>query len=118
MSELLSRQEILQKNALVHLMIESDFIKSLLQVPTQELVINERFLWQEMQVLLEGLADKVLAQRLEQAFLGGLTLEEGQHAPRDTHDWEVCLFLLVMLRCPLHDSVHLGQVLLIFKALF
>ena len=60
MSQLLSSQEILQKNALVHLMVERDFIESLLEVPSEQFVVNERLLGQEMQVLLEWFTDKVV----------------------------------------------------------
>ena len=60
MSELLRGKEIFQKDALVHLMVEGDFIESLLEVPSEQFVVNERLLGQEMQVLLEWLTDKVV----------------------------------------------------------
>lgn len=97
MSELLRSEEIFQIDALVHLMVESDFIESFLEVPAQKLVIDERFLGQEMQVLLERLSDKVWAERLEQAILGGLALEKGKHAPRDANDWEMFVVFTVVL---------------------
>lgn len=118
MSELLRGKEIFQKDALVHLMVESDFIESLFEVPAQKLIIDERLLRQKMQVLLERLSDEVRAERLEQAILGGLTLEKGEHAPRDTHDWEMFVVFTVVLGSPLHDTLNLVHVLLIFIALF
>lgn len=71
-----------------------------------------------MQVLLEGLSDEVLTQRLEEAHLRGLALEEGEHAPRNADDREVLVILSVVLGCPFKDAVHLSQVLVVFKALF
>ena len=61
MSELLGGQKVLQQNALIHLMVESDLVEGLLEVPTQQLVINECLFRQEMQVLLEWFSDEVLA---------------------------------------------------------
>ena len=61
MPELLCGQEIFQKDALIHLMVESDFIEGLFQVPPEQLIIDERFFWKEMQVLLEWLSDQVLS---------------------------------------------------------
>ena len=118
MSELLCGQEVLQQNALIHLMVESDLVEGLLEVPPQQLVINERLLRQEMQVLLERFSDEVLAQRLEETHLRGLALEECEHAPGDTDNREVLVILTVMLGRPLQDLMHLGQVLPVFEALF
>ena len=118
MSELLCGQKVLQQNALIHLMVESDLVEGLLEVPSQQLVINERLLRQEMQVLLEWFSYEVLAQRLEYTHLRGLGLEEGEHAPGDTDNREVLVFITVMLSRPLQDLMHLGQVLPVFEALF
>ena len=41
-------------------MVEVDFIESLLEVPSEQFVVNERLLGQEMQVLLEWLTDKMV----------------------------------------------------------
>ena len=71
-----------------------------------------------MQVLLKGLGDKVLAQGLEEAHLGGLALEESEHAPRNADNREVLVILSVVLGCPFQDAMHLSQVLVVFKALF
>ena len=71
-----------------------------------------------MQVLLEGLGNEVLTQRLEEAHLRGLALEEREHAPRNADDWEVLVILSVVLGCPFKDAMNLSQVLVVFKALF
>ena len=97
MSELLCGKEIFQKDAFIHLMVESDFIEGLFEVPPEKLIIDESFFWKEMQVLLEWLSDQMLSERLEQAILRGLALEQCEHAPRDTHNREVFVFLTVML---------------------
>ena len=97
MSELLRGKEIFQKDALVHLMVESDFIESFFEVPAHKLIIDECFFRQEMQVLLERLSNEVWAERLEQAILGGLALEKSEHAPGDTHDWEMFVVFTVVL---------------------
>ena len=81
MSELLRGKEIFQKDALVHLMVEGDFIESLLEVPSEQFVVNERLLGQEMQVLLEWLSDEVLTQWLEETLLRSLALHEREHSP-------------------------------------
>ena len=71
-----------------------------------------------MQVLLEGLSDEVLTQRLEEAHLRGLALKESKHAPRNADDREMLVILSVVLGWPFQDVVHLSQVLAVFKALF
>ena len=50
-----------------------------------------------MQVLLEGLSDEVLTQRLEEAHLRGLALKESKHAPRNADDREMLVILSVVL---------------------
>lgn len=114
--QLLGCQHILQKDALIHLVIESDLVKCLFQLPTKHLIVNKCLARQEMQVLLEGLADELLWQVLEEGQLRGLAAQEGEHAPRDAHDWEVSVIFPVVLRRPLHDAMHLGQVLVILIA--
>ena len=74
--QLLGCQHILQKDALIHLVIESDLVKCLFQLPTKHLIVNKCLTWQEMQVLLEGLADELLWQVLEEGQLRGLAAQE------------------------------------------
>jgi len=97
-SELLSGQEILQKDALVHLVIERNFVQCLLQFPSKKFIVNKCLLWQQVQVLLECLPDEMLLQVLEEGVLRGLAAQEGEHAPGDTNDWEVAIVLPVVLR--------------------
>ena len=117
MSELLGGDKVCESDALVHLVEESDFVKGLLQVPTIVLVIHERLTGQQVQVLLEGLSDKLALESLEEAHLCGLGLEQGKHAPGDTDDWEVLRLIQVVLTGPHHDLTHFRNVLLVFEAL-
>ena len=117
-SELLGGAEVIQLHAFIELVVEGDLIKGLLQVPSTHLIIHEGLLWQQMQVLLKRFTDEVSLQSLEDGELRGLTLEEGKHAPRDTDDWEVLLFIQVLVRGESQDVPHGLQVLLTLKALF
>lgn len=60
--QLLGCQHILQKDALIHLVIESDLVKCLFQLPAKHFIVNKCLFRQEMQVLLEGLTDELLLQ--------------------------------------------------------
>ena len=64
-SELLSSSELSQSDALVHLLVERDTIKCLLQVKAVNLVIHECLLGKQKEVLLESFADLVSLEALE-----------------------------------------------------
>lgn len=98
-------------------MIESDLIESLLKVPSQEFIVYKCLLGQEMQVLLKWLTNELVAQLLEERILCRLTLQEGEHTPRNSYNREVLVILTVVLRRPLQDAVHLSQVLLVSETL-
>jgi len=71
-----------------------------------------------MQVLLEWLANQVTVKATEDGFLLGLALQQGQHAPGDTHDREVERFVQVLLRAKRQNVAHCIQVLIILVAVF
>lgn len=97
-------------------MVESDVVEGLLEIPANQLIINECLLWQEMQVLLEGLTNEVLPEATEERLLRRLSLEEGEHAPGDADNREVLLVFKVLIGGELHDLTNCIQVLIIFVA--
>ena len=117
MAELLGGEEVVEGDALVHLVVEADLVQLLLQLETAQLVENERFLWQQVEVLLEGLTDEVALQALEERALRRLRLQHREHAPGDAHHREVLRLVQVVFAGPLQDHAHLVDVLLIFVAL-
>ena len=52
-AQLLGCTEVIKCDALVHLVVELNLIEGLLEVPSVQLIVDEGFLGQEMQVLLE-----------------------------------------------------------------
>ena len=52
-AQLLGCAEVIKCDALVHLVVELNLVEGLLEVPTVQLIVEEGFLGQEMQVLLE-----------------------------------------------------------------
>ena len=76
MSELLSCLEVFKCDAFVHLVEESDLVEGLLEVPTEQLVVDECLLGQQVQVLLERFTDEMVAKATEDRKLGGLTAEK------------------------------------------
>lgn len=66
LSELLSCFEVFESDSLVHLMVESDLIKGLFQLPAAKSIVNEGLFGQEMQVLLKRLSDKVAVEATEE----------------------------------------------------
>lgn len=117
-SHLLSPDEVVKDDTLVHLVVEGDLVQGFLEVVANKLIVSERFLWQEIQVLLERLTDQVALKTLEESLLGGLGSEHGEHSPGDADDWEVGLILQVVVASPLDRTPNCLQVLLIFVALF
>ena len=99
MSELLRCLEITKGDTFVHLMVERDFIERLLKVPPDQLIVHEGLSRQEIEVLLQALADEVALEAAEEfrSALLELALEEGEHAPGDGDEREVLLFLEVLL---------------------
>ena len=69
----------------------------MLQVQTHQLIVHERLSWQEMQVLLEGLAYKVAVKALKEGLLTGLASQESKHAPGHTHKREVLVLVDVLI---------------------
>ena len=116
-SELLGGFKVGEPDALVHLVEKADFVEGLLEVPPVHLVVHEALLGQEMQVLLERLADQVALQTAEDGPLGSLALQKCQHAPGDAHHGEVLLRVEVLLRGELQDVLNCRQVLVILVAL-
>ena len=99
-SELLGRAELPKFDSFVELMVESHLVKGLLKLHSVNLVVDECLLRCQEQILLQWLAHHFLWHALEQAHLGCLRLQEGQHAPGDTHDWEVLGVVQVVLAGP------------------
>ena len=117
MSELLSSDEVFKPDSFVELVVERDLVEGLLEVPAEQFVVDERLLGQEMQVLLQRLANEVVLQIREEALLIGLAAQEGHHAPADTNDGEMRLRLAVVLAGPVKDVLHLRQVSFVDVAL-
>ena len=117
MSELLGRHEVFERDALVHLMVERDLVKGLLEFETDHFVVEECLLWQEMQVLLKRLSNQMVLKATKEGKLCGLGFQHGEHTPGDSHDWEVRIVLEVVVAGPAHNPSNTRQVLLVFVAL-
>ena len=118
-SKLLRRREVTQCDAFVHLMVESDIVKSLFEVPADQFIIDESFPRQEIEILLEALTNKVALKASEELSLAllQLALKQGEHAPRYSSEWVVLVIFKVLVRCECHDGLDHIQVLLVLKAL-
>lgn len=69
-----------------------------------------------MQVLLEGFGHEMALEALEEWLLRSLTFQKREHAPRDTHNWEMLLLVQVLVRAKSKHASHSVQVLFIFVA--
>lgn len=114
-SKLPREGEVLERDANVHLIIEGYSVEKSFQAAAVELVVDERFLWQQIEVLLQSGLNHFVGKLDQSAQVGQLALEHGHVTVGVGDQREVLRRVQVVVLHPLKDEAQLFHEVVAFK---